>query len=55
MSGIQGYRCATCGFTSMNLYNLACGHWESCPHYAAAKQAGTLPESAGPREEAPQR
>jgi hypothetical protein len=54
MSGIQGYRCGTCGFETMNLRNLACGHWSHCPHYAAAKEAGTLPpESERPRSDVP--
>jgi hypothetical protein len=43
MSGIRGYRCNTCHFESLNLKDLACGHWETCPHYTAAKEARTLP------------
>jgi hypothetical protein len=36
-------RCSTCGFTSANMADLACGHWSDCPHYKQARAAGTLP------------
>jgi hypothetical protein len=42
----QEWRCGTCGHVTVNMTELACGHWARCPHYAAARAAGTLPPIA---------
>lgn len=40
------YRCGTCAFETDDLDDLACGDWRTCAHFAAAKDADTLPSTS---------